>query len=300
MNVLTHLIRSTDAGIYNLLSSFAGNWFLDRLVDHEEANNLLKGGFFFAIYWALWFRTGPDQERRRRSIIMIVIGAILAIVITRTVAFIAPFRIRPMYDPTLTHPAYSLPATINFENWSSFPSDTAAYFSALAFGIAYLVRAMALPISLYTVGWVCLPRIYLGVHYPSDILAGILIGITTVWVSLRSGSLESIVTRPLLRAEEKTPEWFYAIAFLVSFEMATVFDGCRLAGRAVLHAALAVSRIRYSHGSSPLEEWGGFVAIAAFLLITVYLISVLSPKVRRRLTAIRVEPEKPSCGGKNP
>ena len=57
-----------------------------------------------------------------------------------------------------------------------------------------------------------------------------------VWVSLGSDQLQSIVVRRLLAAIETRPQWFYAVAFLVSFEMATLFNGLRSAGRAVLHA----------------------------------------------------------------
>jgi len=42
--------------------------------------------------------------------------------------------------------------------------------------LAYLLRRYAVTILLYTVVWVCLPRIYLGIHYVSDIVVGIVIG----------------------------------------------------------------------------------------------------------------------------
>ena len=142
MNVLLHAIRTVDLSIYHFLSGVAGNWILDRLASQEETNNLFKGGIFFAMYWYLWFRIDRDRERSRRAIITIVIGTILAIIVARTIACIAPFRLRPIYDPTLAHPSYSIPLTANFENWSAFPSDTAAYFFALAFGLAYLLAAL--------------------------------------------------------------------------------------------------------------------------------------------------------------
>jgi len=282
MNVLLHAIRTVDLSIYHFLSGVAGNWILDRLASQEETNNLFKGGIFFAMYWYLWFRIDRDRERSRRAIITIVIGTILAIIVARTIACIAPFRLRPIYDPTLAHPSYSIPLTANFENWSAFPSDTAAYFFALAFGLAYLLHRLAIPIVLYTAGWVCLPRMYLGLHYGSDIVVGIAIGITMVWVSLGSERLQSIVVRRLLAAMETRPQWFYAVAFLVSFEMATLFNGLRSAGRAVLHAALVGLHLGSVHSgpsSSPIDEWGGLVAIAGFLVTAAYVVCVLYRKL---------------------
>lgn len=277
MNVLLYTIHSADIAIYHFLTAFAGNWALDRLASFEESDYILKGGLFFAIYWYLWFSDGSDQERRRRDIIAIVIAAPLAIIFSRAVAFLVPFRLRPIYDPALAHAVYSLPINPNLENWSSFPSDTAAFFFALAFGLVHLIRRLAIPIVLYTVAWVCLFRMYLGIHYASDIIAGSVIGIMTVWVSLRSDFLTSIVTRRVLTTMEMKPARFYAIAFLLSFEMATDFGGSRRIGKAVVRTAeFALRRgSTYPRPSSPIDALAGFLAIAGFLVAGAYLVAIL-------------------------
>jgi undecaprenyl-diphosphatase len=237
-------------------------------------------------------RTGlqidPDQESRRRSIIAIIIAAPLAIITARTIAFLAPFRLRPIYDPMVLHPLYSIPVTFNIESWSSFPSDTAAYFFALAFGLVYLLRCFAIPIMLCKAGWICLPRMHLGLHYASDIVVGILIGITVAWVSLRSELLQSMVARRVLSSTETRPEWFYAIAFLISLEMATVFEGFRRMGRALLNAALMELHLGVVHAGNirPIDEWGGLLAMAGFLVTAAYGVSVLSRKMHRRANVV--------------
>jgi membrane-associated phospholipid phosphatase len=286
MNELLQVIRTVDLKIYNFFGLFAGNPLLDHLASREEGNNLFKGGVFFAMYWHLWFRVGPDLARRRKAIIAIVIGSMLAIIVARTVAYITPFRVRPMYDQTIAHLTYSIPVTVNLENWSAFPSDTAAYFFSLAFGLAYLVRRLAVPIMLYTAVWVCLPRMYLGLHYASDIVVGIGIGITMAWLSIMSDSLESIITRPALAAMETRPQWFYTIAFLVSFEMATVFDGLRHVGRDVLNGALVALHLGQQHSgpSRPIDEWGGLLAMIGFLVAASYGVHV----VHRKFLGVRV------------
>ena len=288
MHELVQAIRSVDFDVYHFFSYFAGNWLLDRLASYEETNNLLKGGIFFAMYWYLWFRMGPDLAKRRKAIIAIVIGSILAIIVSRTIAWITPFRVRPIYDPTIAHPSYSIPLTANLENWSAFPSDTAAYFFALAFGLAYLLRRLAVPIMLWTAVWVCLPRMYLGLHYASDIVVGIGIGITMAWFSLRSDSLESIITRPALAAMETRPQWFYTFAFLVSFEMATVFDELRHIGRGVLSGARVALHLGHKHAgpSRPIDEWGGLLAMI-FLATAGYVVHVLYRKFHKVRVAKR-------------
>ena len=118
-----------------------------------------------------------------------------------------------------------------------------------------------------------------------------------VWVSLGSERLQSIVVRRLLAAMETRPQWFYAVAFLVSFEMATLFNGLRSAGRAVLHAALVGLHLGSVHSgpSRPIDEWGGLLATAGFLVIAAYVVSILYRKLHgvriplRRLEADRNE-----------
>jgi membrane-associated phospholipid phosphatase len=271
MNQIIQAIYSVDANVYRCLGHFAGNPFLDRIASHEESNNLLKGGLLLAGFWYLWLHEDANQDERRRNIVAIVIGAMLSIFVARMVALVFPFRLRPLYDPILPHFSYSIPFNMNLENWSSFPSDTAAYFFALAFGIAYHLRRLAIPVMLYTAGWICLPRMYLGLHYASDIVVGGAIGILVAWLSLRSDLLRSRVATHIL---DTKPQCFYPVAFLLSFEMANVFSGFRDASRGMLNALFAL-KVSHSGGDRPIEAWGGLLvtiglAGATYLALEVY------------------------------
>jgi membrane-associated phospholipid phosphatase len=265
MNVLLQSISNIDVVIYHFLNGFAGNRFLDHFASFEENDNLLKGGLFLAMYWYLWFRAGPDQERRRRAIIAILAGALLALVASRTVANFAPYRIRPIYDPQLQHYPYSFPISPNLVNWSAFPSDTAAFFFALAIGLASLSRRLGIPAMLYVAGWICLPRMFLGLHYASDIVAGASIGIILVWASLKVDWLQSGFATRLLALAEARPEVFYAAAFLASFEMGVLFDDIRGAARTVFHI-VNVEYSEFSHNALAALATLGLLAIAAFLV----------------------------------
>ncbi len=291
MNALLHAIRGVDVGVYYFLSRFVGNRFLDRLARFEETNYLLKGGIFVALYWYFWFRPGSDRERRRGVILTTLIGTIFALFVVRGIAFLVPFRVRPMYDPALAHPSFSIPMQYDLVHWNAFPSDTAAYFFALAFGIMYLSRRLAIPIAVYTAVWICLSRMYLGIHYASDTIAGAAIGIAMAWASIKSDWLRSMVARPVLAADT-APHWFYGFAFLFSCEMATIFEGLRSLGNATLHVVMAGPQLRFESSPSnrPINAWGGFLALlalVAFLVTVTYAVSMVRRKACSRRAANR-------------
>jgi len=247
MIVVWEAVRSVDVGIYHVLNAFAGNRWLDYLANVEENDNLLKGGLFLAMYWYLWFRTGPDQNRRRTAILVTFAAVLVALFACRVVADIAPFRVRPMYDSGVQHQPYSFPVSPKLVNWSSCPSDNATLFFGLAFGIAYLWRRLAVPALLYAAVWICLPRMFLGVHYASDVVAGAAIGIALVWISLKMEWLQNKLGRPVLYLENAKPEIFYAAAFLASFEMGILFDDVRGAASALAHVFKVSSDREFIH-----------------------------------------------------
>jgi len=276
-------IQSCDVSIYYFLSRFAGNSYLSRLARLEEENNLLKGGLLFAILWNYWFAASAGKrESNRRAIVSILLGAILAIAMARTLACVTPFRQRPMVDPAVVHAVYAVKFNYNLEQWNAFPSDTAAYFMALAFGIAVLSKTIGIPVVLYTAVWICLTRVYIGAHYASYILVGAAIGVLSVWAMLKSRWIQSAAVEPIVAAMERNTHGAYAIAFLISFEMATVFDGIRGVANAMVHGVGAGLHWRtlgtVSH--SPLETWGGLLALLIFAVICSCIFTAIS--IRRR------------------
>jgi len=234
MSALLQSIQSIDVSIYHFLNGFAGHPLLDHFAGFEEGNSLLKGGVFLAMYWSIWFGPGPNQERRRRSILAILAGALLALVACRAIADLAPYRLRPMYDTQIQHRPYSSPPSAKLMDWSAFPSDHATFFFALAFGLAYLSRRLALPAMLYALVWICLPRMFLGIHWASDFVAGAVIGIAVVWAALKVEALRPRLAMRVLALADAAPRVFYAAAFLVSFEMGVLFEDVRDAAKDVL------------------------------------------------------------------
>jgi membrane-associated phospholipid phosphatase len=286
MNYLLDIVQGLDLRICHFLSRFAGNWFIDRFVDFQESNQIFKGVLIFAAYWWVWFRRGSDREKRRKAIIAIMFATVLAVVVTKIVAAVTPFRLRPIYVPNLEH-HWSISINTSFAQWTSFPSDTATYFCALAFGLIVLLPRLKVPIVLYTAGWICFPRVYLGYHYASDVVAGAVIGVAVVWAVLRAEWLQSAIVPRVVAFADSRPHVFYAAAFLISFEMAAIFSDILILERNLVHATRMLGH-HASRAPSPATQADSLVALTALLLVVAAAIGILlirqSARGRKRIT----------------
>jgi undecaprenyl-diphosphatase len=263
------LLHDLDLRLLHLINDLAGqHWTLDRMVANEEMLALLKGGVLLGLYWMSWFRRGGDQQDRKATIVAAMAGALVALLVARTLAAALPFRERPIYALSGAIRLPSYPIQPDLEDWSAFPSDTATYFVALAFGFWFLWRPLGAILLVWVLAYICLPRVFLAVHYPSDILAGAVIGILSAMLLQRS-ALKSWIARPTLAFEHARPDLFYPLMFLVSYELVVVFADIRIPLRAVTHA-LHHYGLLTSANLSLVAVWVCVLAVAFLVLIAVH------------------------------
>lgn len=124
-----------------------------------------------------------------RSSLLVVLGVALTILASDQVSsgFIKPLvgRLRPSLDPEFMH---LIDTFNNYRSGSySFTSSHACNSFAIAMFVSLLIRNKALSLSMFA--WAAInsySRIYLGVHFPGDILCGAIlgtiIGSITYWI----------------------------------------------------------------------------------------------------------------------
>ena len=204
---------------------------------------LPKGVVLVALLWWVWFRPeraeapGDESVRRhnRELVVIAIASGLVALVAGRLLAHYLPFRLRPMYEPGLR--AFCPEANVDepvLRTWSSFPSDHAMLWCAVAMGIFLASRPVGAYALLHAVVLIGLPRIYLGVHYPTDVLAGAALGIGIAWV-MSAGAIRTRVAAPVLALAQHYPAVFYGAAFVLSFELATQFQEPRVLAHSLLH-----------------------------------------------------------------
>lgn len=208
---------------------------LDRLACGLEGEELLKGGVLTPFLWWAWFRRTPDRAQNRAILIAGIAGTAVTLAICRTAAYLLPFRVRPIFEPSLHFVPPFGTNSASLINWSSFPSDHAGMFSALAVLMFFVSRSAGILASLYAALFIFLPRLYLGNHYPTDILAGIFIGAAVIWLFERPAVRDRLARIPLhvLRCH---PARFYALCYVASLLLATNFEFVRKLGGLVFHS----------------------------------------------------------------
>jgi undecaprenyl-diphosphatase len=221
------MVNSFDASILHFLNTFARRSLtFDSMMVVLSATILLKGAVLMAMFWWAWIYYGTEDRQARETLLFTLFLSVVSVAIARLLALSLPFRVRPLQNPQLDFrmPYEMDPKTLI--GWSSFPSDHAAIFFCLAIGFWFVSRRLGALAIAYVLILIALPRLYLGIHYPTDIIAGFLIALAMASL-VKIPKLRSAIVGPGMKILERYPAWFYSLLFLCGFEIVEEFDGVR-------------------------------------------------------------------------
>jgi undecaprenyl-diphosphatase len=219
-------LSSFDAIITSHLNRLANRWrLLDTAMLFLVERNLLKGAPIVFLCWAAFFerQNGRDRTEGRSKLAAVIPLAIAGVVFARVLAKILPFRQRPFATPALH---FHMPAGLDVSrlySWSSFPSDHTVLFVALSIGVLFASRRLGWIALTYTAICIMLPRVYMGLHWSTDVLAGALLGVAFAFGADITAYRE-LVWRWVEKVWRDSPGILAGCVFLLSYEITVLFD----------------------------------------------------------------------------
>lgn len=239
------MMTGVDLFVLHLLNQFAHRAkLLDTIVVILVNANLLKGVVAMAILWGLWFQTKDEPaspqtvaSMRRAQLLACCVVAIVSVLIARFLAHVFPYRERPLHTLGI---GYVLPYTMEPQSlihWSSFPSDHAVLFFALATGLFQVSRRWGALALAHAAVLISLPRLYLGIHWFTDIVAGAVLGVLLALIGMRSPLAGWLKRLAELRLQQYA-SLCYASFFVLTYLIATLFDDARYIGSVLVHGLL--------------------------------------------------------------
>ncbi len=184
-----------DRRIFIELNSSFRNPFVDQLMMFLSTTYAWIPLHLFLLYLLV------RNYRKQTWLILLAIGLTILLADQITSSIMKPFfeRLRPSHEPSLAEQVF----LVNKYRGGRF--GFASSHAANTFGIAtlmWLVLRMYRPWISLLFAWALLvgyTRIYLGVHYPGDILVGFLIG----WICALAAYYLLIYVRTLLEKNKK-------------------------------------------------------------------------------------------------
>lgn len=229
-------VTGFDMSVINIFQKFSKkNQFIDELMVFISKNSFFKGGLLLIVFWWLWFPPNhQDTSKRRVKIILGLLSGFFAIFIGRVLVLCMPFRVRPINNPDLHLMLPYGTDNIGLDKLSSFPSDHAVLFYAIATSIFLIARKAGIVAFIYTLVFITFSRVYLGFHYATDVIVGALIGISVSYFIFNNKFAQKIGEKIQSLSIRKS-QFFYPAFFIISFELANLFEDMRASITFITH-----------------------------------------------------------------
>jgi membrane-associated phospholipid phosphatase len=214
-----------DTVIASHLNHFVGRapWF-DSMMGLFAEHNLLKGAPIVLLCWGAFFEKNRSQDLNegRSKLVSVIPVAMASVLVARVLAVILPFSERPFRSTAFPFRMPQGTALVSLYSWSSFPSDHAALFMALAVGAFFASRRLGSVAIAYVALFIIGPRAYLGIHWPTDLLAGAALG-TAFAAIAEVQAYRDFIWKWANKCWQSSPGAVAASLFLLSYEITDLF-----------------------------------------------------------------------------
>lgn len=170
MKYFINRLANWDILIFQKIYSLSGKKVFDRFFYWISRSG---DGHIYALLGGLLFAFSPRQSQ------IFLLWGIVAFAIELPLYYLIKTKVkrsRPFNN--LVNVRFLIVPPDKF----SFPSGHTAAAFIIAIVISELIPFLKIPLFIWA-GLVGLSRVYLGVHYPTDIIAGIILGQVSVWLS---------------------------------------------------------------------------------------------------------------------
>ncbi|WP_258110596.1 undecaprenyl-diphosphatase [Alicyclobacillus sp. SP_1] len=185
-------MNSFDVVLYHFVNNLSGHVaILDAImiVLAKDAPFL-----YAALFIVAWFTLPREDSKIRHGLIVSVLAGILALVVNVVISHIW-FRPRPF----AVLPNGTFHQLIAHSNDASFPSDHASGSFAFAFGVyrrgPIWIRRSFMALAIL----VAIARVYVGLHWPTDVVAGVVVGLFSSMIAWRFEKYVRWITKIGLR-----------------------------------------------------------------------------------------------------
>ncbi|OGE20342.1 hypothetical protein A3A14_02205 [Candidatus Daviesbacteria bacterium RIFCSPLOWO2_01_FULL_43_38] len=166
---MVELIQSLNTQVFFQMFNLGGTSPLLRVLAVFGAEYLI-----FLIFTIVGLAGLLGKLEDRKALVLVILAIPFAAIFTKIIPLIIseprPFTTFPIV------PLIDRPAT------PSFPSLHATWTASAAFGLIFYKTRFALLLLIFML-WVGLSRIFVGVHYPLDVLGGFLVGFLAVFLA---------------------------------------------------------------------------------------------------------------------
>jgi membrane-associated phospholipid phosphatase len=147
-------------------------------------NRLVSGFVFAAAVYYFWSLRDERTEWRRARILEAIAACVAAVIFT--------LALRPFVGalpPSQTPEFQGLfpPYLWTSGEGNSFPSHSTLVYFVMSAGLWPLSRRISAILCAWVLVAVSLPRVYIGGHYPTDVLASVAIALAFLWIAWRAG-----------------------------------------------------------------------------------------------------------------